>query len=131
MNAASEVIEIPSGEILSHGLEVAFLLRTKDGKEHRFECDPGRLANLIVLLQQLGRGAEKARKGTFPPSQEEMAVPMVATDVRAGRANEDVVLRFYTKAGVPLTVSMTQNLARRTIEQIEVALKMTEPPKVN
>lgn len=100
-------------------IELEFADATRETLRVEFQTLP----LVAEALRQAAAVAEQQQKAA-PGQAIQLDVPHYATSVRCGTStdNTQVVAKFATKAGFPVTIAMTPNLVKETIGKLSAEL---------
>lgn len=125
------ITNMPRGGVANQGQHVLFDLRFEDGSEEQYACAISTLPLLVGNLTQYGSMAEAVRVKAPPRSIVEAAPYRVTDVVNSGNAPDGsiVAITYNTTHGFPLSIAMTPDQARHTIEflQREILLAEQQP----
>ena len=127
---ARHIQNIPWGGVANQGQFVLFDLTFADGSSERYACPLSTVPLLMGNLMQYANMAEAVRtKGTGRTIVE--AAPYRATEVvRSGHSLDGsiVSVEYNTTHGFPLSIAMTTEQAKQTIEFLQREILLAENP---
>jgi hypothetical protein len=128
------VIDVPWGGVANQGQHILFDFRFEDGSGERYACPISTVPLLVGNITQYANMAEAVRIKAPPRSIVESA-PYRATEVVSSGNSPDgsiVAITYNTTHGFPVSIAMTPDQARQTIEFLQREILLTsQPPERN
>jgi hypothetical protein len=116
---------------IESGHAVGIKLLLDDGSTADLRCEDEALSRLLLSLFEAGAAAQRAQSSA-PQQSGGLISPLRALDCRSARgADGSVAIQFSTTKGIPVAFAMPVALARKTIQQLEGALRMSPPSSIN
>jgi hypothetical protein len=115
------IVDMPWGGVANQGQQILFDLRFEDGQVVKFACSISTLPLLMGNLMQYAKMAEAVRVKSPGRTIVEAAPYRVTEIVRSGHSLDGTIVSvdYNTAHGFPLSVAMTLDQAKQTIEFLE------------
>jgi hypothetical protein len=125
------ITDIPWGGVANQGQHILFDLRFADGQTERYACAISTVPLLMGNLTQYASMAEAVRVKAPPRSIVEAAPYRVTEVVSSGNAPDGsiVAITYNTTHGFPLSIAMTPDQARTTIEFLQREILLASRPQ--
>jgi hypothetical protein len=125
------ITDIPWGGVANQGQHVLFDLRFDDGQSERYACPISTVPLLMGNLMQYANMAETVRVKAPSRSIVEAAPYRVTEVVSSGHSPDGaiVAVNYNTTHGFPLSIAMTPDQARQTIEFLQRELLLAAQPQ--
>jgi hypothetical protein len=125
------IIDIPWGGVANQGQHVLFDLTFHDGQRERYACAISTVPLLMGNLMQYASMAEAVRVKAPPRSLVEAAPYRVTEVVSSGNSPDGstVAVNYNTTHGFPLSIAMTPDQARQTIEFLQREILLAAQPQ--
>jgi hypothetical protein len=132
MNAISArfIVNVPWGGVANQGQHILFDLQFEDGGRERYACAISTVPLVMGNLTQYAHMAEGVRVKSPGRAVLESA-PYRATEVfRSGHAPDGSIVSvdYNTTHGFPVSIAMTPDQARQTIEFLQRELLLAQQP---
>jgi hypothetical protein len=128
--SARVIQNIPWGGVASQGQFILFDLQFNDGTSEKYACPISTVPLLVGNITQYASMAEAVRiKG--PDRSIVEAAPYRATEVfRSGHSPDGsiVSVEYNTTHGFPVSIAMTPDQARQTIEFLQREILLAQQP---
>jgi hypothetical protein len=125
------IVDMPWGGVANQGQHIVFDLRFEDGQTDRYACPISTVPLLIGNLTQYASMAEAVRAKAPARAIVEAAPYRITEVVRSGYSMDGTIVsvEYNTTHGFPLSIAMTPDQARQTIEflQREILLAAQAP----
>jgi hypothetical protein len=128
---ARVIRDMPWGGAANQGQVVVFDLKFDDGNRERFACPISTVQLLLGNLTQYASMAEAVR-AKAPERALVEAAPYRAVDVvRSGHSPDGtmIAVEYNTTHGFPLSIAMTPDQAKQTIEFLQREILLAENPQ--
>jgi hypothetical protein len=124
------LVDIPWGGVANQGQHILFDLRFADGETERYACPISTVPLLLGNLTQYAHMAETVRVKAPARAIVEAAPYRVTEVVSSGNSPDGsiVAVNYNTTHGFPLSIAMTPDQARQTIEFLQREILLASQP---
>jgi hypothetical protein len=125
------IVDIPYGGAANQGQHIFFDLRFDDGQSERYACPISTVPLLMGNLIQYASMAEAVRVKAPARAIVEAAPYRVTEVVSSGNSPDGkiVAVNYNTTHGFPLSIAMTPDQARTTIEFLQREILLAAQPQ--
>jgi hypothetical protein len=130
---AREIVDMPWGGVAMQGQYILFDLRFSDGGAQRYACQISTVPLLLGNLSQYANMAENVRMQAPDRAIMEASPYKVTEVIRSGYSLDGkiVSVEYNTTHGFPVSIALTPDQARRTIEFLQREILLAENPRNN